>query len=188
MLQVVICDDNDKVLERLTAMLEAIFIKNNIAAEICLETTSAEEVLAFSKRKIANVFILDIDFKTEFSGIDLAKKIRADNKSAYIIFLTGHLEYALMAYKIKTFDYLPKPITGEKLEETILRLVNDMEDDYEKYIHLNNVILDKNEINFIYRDGMKLVFCTDQKNYEAYNTSFSKLEDSLSENFVRYHK
>ena len=187
MLQVVVCDDNDKILDRLCKMLESISIKNNIDTNICLKTTSAEEVLEFSKKNIANVFILDIDLKTDFSGIELAKKIRDSNKNAYIIFSTGHLEYVLMAYKVKTFDYLPKPITGEKLEETLLRLVNDMEEDSKKYIHINNVILDKNEINFIHRNGMKLVFSTPHKDYEVY-TSFNKLENCLSENFVRCHK
>ena len=39
-----------------------------------------------------------------------AEKIREFNKDCYIIFTTGHLEYSLVAYKLKTFDYLAKPI------------------------------------------------------------------------------
>ena len=60
------------------------------------------------------------------TGLQLAEKIREFNKDSYIIFTTGHLEYSLMAYKLKTFDYIPKPITLERLEETVLRLVDDV--------------------------------------------------------------
>ena len=31
-----------------------------------------------------------------------------------------------MAYKFKTFDYIAKPLTPERLEETIVRLFDDV--------------------------------------------------------------
>ena len=33
------------------------------------------------------------------------------------------MEYVLLAYKFKTFDYLIKPLSYERLEDSILRLV-----------------------------------------------------------------
>ena len=53
-------------------------------------------------------------------------KIRKRNKKVYLIFSTGHLEYSLVAYSVKTFDYLPKPITLERLEVTLKRLLDDL--------------------------------------------------------------
>ena len=60
------------------------------------------------------------------------------NKKVYIIFLTGHLEYALLAYKYKTFDYLPKPIVKERLEETVVRLFHDIYNTPNQYIKIDN--------------------------------------------------
>ena len=190
MLKFVLCDDNEIILDRLSRMLEALFIKHNIDAEISFVSTKPIDVLEFSKNNTITALFLDIDFKSDFSGLDLAGKIRKFDNNAYIIFTSAHLEYILMAYKYKTFDFIPKPITSERLEETLLRIIEDISADTNqtKYIKVNkNTILNENSINFIKREGMKLVFYTDDKQYESYN-SFAKLENELPSNFIRCHK
>ena len=95
-----------------------------------------------------------------------------------------------MAYKYKTFDFIPKPITKERLEETFLRIVDDISADnnQSKYIKINkNTIINENDIYFIKRDGMKLIYYTASRQYESYN-SFTKIEKELSSNFIRCHK
>ena len=189
MLNFVICDDNPAILHKLSKMLEAIFINNNIDAEIGLEANVASDVINYVEGHKVDVLILDINLKSEMTGCDIANVVRKKNKDVYIIFTTGHLEYALMAYKYKTFDYLPKPIVDEKLEETILRLMDDMKRTPAKFIKLNNnrTIINQDEVNYIKKDGMKLVFCTNSRTYETYS-SFNKIESCLPDNFVRCHK
>ena len=189
MLNFVICDDNKSVLDRLSKMLESIFINNNIDAKIGLKASEAYNVINYVEHNKVDALILDINLKSETTGCDIANIVRQKNKDVYIIFSTGHLEYALIAYKYKTFDYLPKPIVEEKLEETILRLIEDMKSTPSKFIRLNNnkTIINEDEINYIKKDGMKLVFCTDNRTYETYS-SFSKIKNCLPDNFVRCHK
>lgn len=189
MLNFVLCDDNQIALNKLSKMLESIFIKNNIDACIKLETTLARDVLAFSNKENLDVLLLDINLNSYISGCDIADIIREKNKNIYIIFTTGHLEYALIAYKYKTFDYLPKPIVKDRLEETILRLIKDLKVASPKFIRLDNnkTIINADEINYIKKDGMKLVFCSQSRYYETYS-SFNKIKFRLSENFVRCHK
>ena len=55
MLNIVICDDNSKILNRLEKLLETIFIKNNISATIVLKATTANEVLSFIKDNTAKL-------------------------------------------------------------------------------------------------------------------------------------
>ena len=116
MLNFVICDDNQNMLNKLNKMLETIFISNNIDANILFHSVNPKEVLDFANSNTVDVFVLDIQLKSTMTGLELAEKIRISNKDAYIIFTTGHLEYSLLAYKLKTFDYIPKPITLERLE------------------------------------------------------------------------
>ncbi len=189
MLNFVLCDDNHSVLNRLAKMLESIFINNNIDAEIGLKTPNASDVINYIKNNKVDVLILDINLKSKISGCDIADMVRKKNKDVYIIFTTAHLEYALIAYKYKTFDYLPKPILDERLEETILRLMDDIKHTPSKFIRLNNnkTIINQDEINYIKKDGMKLVFCTNSRTYETYS-SFNKIKDCLPENFIRCHK
>jgi len=189
MLNFVICDDNQNMLNKLSKMFDTIFISNNLDANIAFHSTNPEEILNYANSHSVDVFILDIQLKSSMSGLDLAQKIREFNKDCYIIFTTGHLEYSLIAYKLKTFDYLAKPITLERLEETVLRLVDDVNGQPKKYIKIDNknTLVDENEILYIKREGMKLIYHTASKDYEAYS-SFAKMESLLPKNFTRCHK
>ena len=189
MLNFVLCDDNIKILNRLSKLLESIFINYNIEATVGLETTKPEAVLSYIDSNKVDVLILDINLKSKMNGCDIADIVRKKNKKVYIIFTTGHLEYALLAYKYKTFDYLPKPVSEERLEETVLRLVEDINYSPARFLKLNNnnTIINQDEVNYIRKDGMKLVFCTNTRNYEMYS-SFNKIKSCLPDNFVRCHK
>ena len=189
MLNFVLCDDNLNIVQKLKEMLEIIFFKNNIDAQVTLVTDNPNEVIDFELNNLVDVLILDINLNDKISGIDLAKQIREKNKNVYIIFSTGHLEYSLLAYTVKTFDYLPKPITLERLEATINRLLDDLNNkSNNKFIKINNnTIVNEQEINYIKREGMKLVFCTKTDEFVTYS-SFNKLLPTLSNNFIRCHK
>ncbi len=189
MLKFVICDDNKSAIDRLEKMLNSIFIKNDITASVVFSSTKATDIINYINNNPVDVLILDINLNSKITGCDIADIARKKSKDTYIIFSTGHMEYVLLAYKYKTFDYLPKPILEERLEETILRLIEDMNTSPAKFIKLNNnkTIIKQDNINYIKKDGMKLVFCTNTRNYEVYS-SFNKIKDSLPENFIRCHK
>ena len=121
--------------------------------------------------------------------MEVAQKIRETNKEMYLIFTTAHLEYAMIAYKVKTFDYIAKPLTLERLEETVERLFNDIFHAPANYLKLDNgkLVINKKDINYIKRNGMKLTFYTGSRDYESY-TSFTKIQNQLSNDFVRCHK
>lgn len=188
MLNFVLCDDNQNILNRLDSMLNTLFLKHDFEAQITFKSDKADEILSFIKSNKVDVLILDINLQSGISGIELAEKVRKTNKSVYIIFTTGHLEYALLAYKVKTFDYIPKPFTIERIEDTVIRLFTDASGGHTKYLTLNSKnIIKQDDIQYIKKDGMKLIVYTDSKQYEAY-TSFNKIEPCLSDNFVRCHK
>ena len=189
MLNFVVCDDNENMLNKFNKMFDTIFISNNIEGNIAFSSTNPTEVLDFAKTNSVDVFVLDIQLKSTMSGIELAEKIRTFNKDSYIIFTTGHLEYSLLAYKLKTFDYIPKPITLERLEETVLRLIDDINGTPKKYIKIynKNTLVDESEILYIKREGMKLIYHTTSKDYDTYS-SFAKMESLLPKNFARCHK
>lgn len=189
MLNFVICDDNLNILDKLSKMLETIFSKNNFKGKVSFVSNNVDELLDYVYWNKTDVLILDINLKSKKTGLEVAEEIRKRNKDIYIIFTTAHLEFAMVAYKFKTFDYIAKPITYDRMEATIKRLFDDVYGVPKKYLKLDNknTIVDESEIKYIQRDGMKVVFHTDNKDYEIYS-SFNKLEDMLPDNFVRCHK
>lgn len=189
MLNFVICDDNVNILDRLEKMLESIFTKNNFEAVVSFKSDNTDDILDYLDNNRADVLLLDINLKSNKSGLDLAEQIRKKNKNSYFIFTTGHLEYAMVAYKYKTFDYLAKPITYDRLEDTVIRLFDDINGSSKKYIKIDNknTIVDESEVQYIKRDGMKLVFHTSSRDYDTYS-SFNKFQDKLPKNYIRCHK
>ena len=191
MFNFVICDDDLNALNKLSHLFESVFIEHNLKAEVSFATTSDTELLSYIKNNHIDVLVLDIKLHGENDGLQIANKVREQNKDCYIIFVTGHSEYVFLAYQYKTFDYLCKPVTKVRLEETVLRLFDDINrsTSNKKYIKLDNknTIIDENEIEYIKRDGMKIIFHTPSRDYEVYS-SFAKIQDQLPKNFVRCHK
>ena len=152
MLNFVICDDNLNILDKISKMLENIFIKHNYDAKVCYKSDDFDDILNYVDSNKTDVLILDINLKHGKTGLQIAETVRKKNKDAYFIFTTAHLEYAMMAYKVKTFDYIAKPLTPERLEETIVRLFEDINGLPKRYIKIDNknTIVDENESNFSY--------------------------------------
>ncbi len=189
MLHFVICDDNLNILDKLEKMLENIFTKNNFEAEVSFKSDNSEDILDYIKRNPSDVFLLDINLKSSKTGLELAEEIRKVKKNSYLIFTTGHLEYAMVAYKYKTFDYIAKPITYDRLEDTVVRLFEDVNGLNKRYLRIDNknTLIDESEIQYVKRDGMKLVFHTPSRDYDTYS-SFNKFQDRLPKTYIRCHK
>ena len=189
MLDFVICDDNLNILNKLSSMLTNIFTKNDYSAKVSYISDNVNNILNYIKSNKTDVLFLDINLKSDISGLELAKEVRKINKHIYIIFTTAHLEYAMIAYKVKTFDYIAKPITLDRLEDTVKRLFDDINEMPKRYIKIDNknTIIDESEIIFIKRDGMKVIFVTSSRDYETYS-SFNKITNLLPDNFIRCHK
>ncbi len=189
MLNFVICDDNSNILDKLSKLLENIFVKNNFEAKVAFKSTNTDDILGFVDNNKIDVLMLDINLKSDKSGLELADIIRKKNKDVYLIFTTAHLEYAMVAYKFKTFDYLAKPITLDRLEDTIKRLFEDVNGLPKKFISIDskNTVIDAAKILYIKREGMKLNFHTSSRDYDSYS-SFNKIQDKLPDSFIRCHK
>lgn len=118
----------------------------------------------------------------------LPKKLEKQIKISILYLQHGHLEYTFLAFQVKSFDYIPKPITSERLEKTLIRLFDDVNFSSNNFIPLNSkTYVNQNDIHYIQRDGMKLVFKTHLDTYETYS-SFNKISHKLPSNFVRCHK
>ena len=189
MINFVICDDNTNILNRLENMLETVFTKYSFDAKITLKTSDCNKLLNHIDNNCIDVLLLDINLKSDKTGLQLANEFRKKKKNAYLIFTTGHLEYAMIAYKYKTFDFLAKPLTYDRLEDTIKRLFQDIHDTPKKYIKIDskNTLIDEAEVQYVKRDGMKLVFHTSTHDFDTYS-SFNKFKDKLPKNYIRCHK
>jgi len=144
-MRIAICDDEEKYRIQLKTVLDKLLINTDDD----IETFSDGNILAlkFAESPFDLVF-LDIEMP-EIDGITLARKLRAVSEKVFIVFLTGHVEYALEGYEVNALRYLTKPVDIDKLKE-VLNYVRDKigsarqiiirEDGEEIILNVNDVV------------------------------------------------
>ena len=115
-MKILIADDHPLIGKGLILDLEELVPEAKIAV-----TTKSTEVLRLNAEHHFDIIFMDIDMP-EISGIELARKILAAYPRTNIIYITGHEEYALESYETSASAFLLKPITKEKLQNTLANL------------------------------------------------------------------
>jgi len=114
-LRIIICEDNAEYLKLLEDYVNHTLESGSIAGEVVCAATHPDEVESYLTQGDANVFLFDIDLNSDKNGYELAVKIRENNPEAYLVFISEHLEYVFQSFKVRPFDFLPKPVTMKRL-------------------------------------------------------------------------
>jgi len=116
-LKAIIIDDEPFVRDDLRAML---------AAHKEIEIVGEAGTISDAKEQLAansfDVVFLDIQLRGG-TGFDLLPFI---DPSTQIVFITAHDEYAVRAFEINALDYILKPVSTNRLAESIARLKFDL--------------------------------------------------------------
>ena len=109
-MNVLICDDEWSVTEQVSELLQ----------KHCAETGTQvrfhlfDAPCAIKDFAAYDIAILDIDMG-DFSGIDLARRLRKEKPGIVIIFLTNFIQYAPEGFEVQAFRYLLKSNMQERL-------------------------------------------------------------------------
>ena len=114
-MRIAICDDEEIYRVELKTILDKLLI--NVDYDIDTFDDGRQLMESFGKAPYDLVF-LDIEMPA-VDGITLAKSIRSRSENVFIVFLTGHIEYALEGYEVNALRYLTKPVDIGKLKEVI---------------------------------------------------------------------
>lgn len=93
--------------------------KNSI--QIVGEATNAAEARALLQAIDYDVVFLDISMPGE-SGMDLATELKEQQSAIKIVFISAHEEYAIHAFSVQAVDYLLKPVSAQRIADTVVRL------------------------------------------------------------------
>lgn len=114
----VICIDDEYLILQRTVMMMRRFPQIESAEGFC----DVDEALDYLKNNSVDAVFLDINMP-EMSGLELAQVIREECDNVELVFLTGHSEFALDAFKVHASGYLIKPIE----EELLLKEIENIE-------------------------------------------------------------
>ena len=112
MLRVIIVDDERLARDALKSLLEHIAF-----VEVVGEAESIQTTIEQVKEKKPHLLLMDIHLGNE-NGFDFFKTLE---NPPIVAFVTAHTDYAIRAFSVNSIDYLVKPVSLTRLEETINR-------------------------------------------------------------------
>lgn len=113
-MKIVIIEDEELAARRLEGMINAY----DSSIEVMAKLESIEEALEwFGSNPEPDLIFLDIHLEDGLS-FEIFEKIRIKSP---IIFTTAFDEFAIKAFKLKSIDYLLKPITQQDLDKAIMK-------------------------------------------------------------------
>ena len=88
---------------------------------------SAESFLfAYDENKAYDMLLLDIEM-SGMDGVSMARRVRSENKTVQIIFITGYSDYIAEGYDVAALHYLMKPVDRQKLFSVLDRAAERLE-------------------------------------------------------------
>ncbi len=115
-IKTVIADDEPLAISNLKAKLATY---PNIQIEACFD--NGDEVLTYLQHNTVDLVFLDIQMPG-IKGIEVLKQLNKSSAMAapLIILVTAYDNYAFSAYEHFAFDYLLKPVSRQRLAQTLL--------------------------------------------------------------------
>lgn len=108
MIRIAICDDDSKTVKTNTQAAELCLTQLGMVGEI--ETYTQSDNLLYDITEDSfyyDLILLDIEMPGH-TGMELAAKIKPYLPNVKIIFITSHIEYAIDAFELSIFRYVPK--------------------------------------------------------------------------------
>ncbi len=124
-LKIAICDDDAKQREFLAGIAAAWAGRMRHLAGIRKYATAKAFLFDYDEEKDFDILLLDVEMP-EMSGVELAKRIRQENKTLQIVFITGYYEYFSDGFDVSALHYLLKPVDEEKLSPVLDRAVDNL--------------------------------------------------------------
>ncbi|MBW1797182.1 MAG: response regulator transcription factor [Deltaproteobacteria bacterium] len=113
-MRAIIADDEEQLRSYLKSRLSEVWPE----LVICGEAENGREALKVIEKEQPHIAFLDIRMPG-LSGMEVARKIAG---ACRVVFITAYDQYAVEAFESEAIDYLLKPVTNERLKNTVNRI------------------------------------------------------------------
>lgn len=112
--KIAICDDSDADRQFIAGLVSSWGISTGHTVQISTFSSAENFLFHYAGKSDYDILLLDIEMG-EMDGVTMAKKLRRDNDTVQIIFITGYSDYILEGYEVAALHYLMKPVSEDKL-------------------------------------------------------------------------
>lgn len=187
--EIAICDDEIKMANLLERLVLSWSKKRDKRVSIRKFSSAEAFLFEYEEDKKYHILLLDIEMPG-MNGVDLAEKIREDNKGIQIVFITGYMDYIAQGYDVEALNYLLKPVNKDKLYEVLDKAVDRIETVEEViYVETSNGMVKIGLHNIVYAEVEKnyITIHTVSGDYRLKKT-LKALEEELDDRFFRAHR
>ncbi len=167
MIRCAICDDEQQVLDNVKFLTESFLKKESIMSDVKLYPDPRQLFFDISDNIRFDIAVLDIEMPY-CNGLEIARKIKENNPSCLIIFLTSYVKYAIDAFELEIFRYIPKAEIELRFLKYLSEAVNIIKvQDNQSYIVCKSFDLEKIQykcIRYLRKNGKyTILYCTDNR-------------------------
>ena len=186
-MNVLVCDDERQIVNSVIETLK----KKTEGTQISSRFYGVSQPSQIDFSRPYDIALLDIDMG-ETNGIELARKLRAENENIVIIFITNMAQYAIRGYAVDALDYVLKPVSYFAFSQRLNRAIERMKKREAKVIMVNikggMVRINIANIYYIESQGHTLILHTILGDYET-TGKMKEMDEKLSGmNFCRGNK
>lgn len=188
-LKIAICDDDSSQRAYLSNIVNTWAKKKNYLIALKQYEGSASFLFDYEEEKDYDILLLDIEMPG-INGIDIAKKVRQENTTVQIVFVTGFYEYFSDGFDVSALHYLIKPVDEARLCSVLDRAVSNLQ------YRLRSVLITEAEgavkvpladILYLEAQNVYVVVYTNQGTYRM-RVTLSKFAEQLDDTFCKVHR
>ena len=188
-LKIAICDDDSSQRAYLSNIVNTWAKKKNYLIELKQYEGSASFLFDYEEEKDYDILLLDIEMPG-INGIEIAKKVRQENATVQIVFVTGFYEYFSDGFDVSALHYLIKPVDAARLCSVLDRAVSNLQ--YRQRSVLiteaeGSVKVPLADILYLEVQNVYVIVYTNQGTYRM-RVSLSKFAEQLDDTFCKVHR
>jgi DNA-binding LytR/AlgR family response regulator len=122
MIHIAICDDEPPHAAEIRRLTENWAQSRGQAAKLSVYHSAEALLFALADSVQMEILLLDVQMPG-MDGVALARKLRRNDKSLQIVFISGFADYMPYGYDVGAVHYLLKPVNAGKLSEVLDRAV-----------------------------------------------------------------
>ena len=123
--KIAIYDDSDADRQLIAGYVRSWGINTGHTVQISAFSSAENFLFHYAGKNDHDILLLDIEMGA-MDGVTMAKKLRCDNDTVQIVFITGYSDYILEGYEVAALHYLMKPVREDKLFSVLDRAVEKL--------------------------------------------------------------
>lgn len=191
MIKIAILDDNTNDMQYVKSLIDIYCREKKELFQVQLYENAMDLLFDLDQGKYFDLFFLDVEMPM-YSGLEVAREIRKYYLDSIIVYITNYVEYAIEAYEVNAFRYIPKSLLEIKVPEALDAMITKMQNEKQRvYVithYLDMEIIDHKDIFYFQKEGKYILIFHKKGESRVRKTLQEFLKELDSDDFLEVRK